>query len=306
MHNKIRSPENFIYLKQCPVCESTSMVNYKKNTFNIYSLDKESIKITDSAYGQTWDLSRCRDCCHVFANPCPSPSYIQSLYGEIEDPLYEEEALGRAKNFQRILSQLEKIGPEKGPLFDVGAAPGILLDSARRKGWIPDGIEPSVWAVKIAREKYGLDLQVGNFEKAETKTNYTAVTMIDFIEHVPQPREAVQKAFAILSPGGTLCVVTPNIRSLAARISGNKWWHFRPAHLSYFTKASLTALLEISGFQIIKIRKYSWTFSTHYLISRLKGLNFLIKNTRIASFWKKIPIKLALGDSFEVYARKKS
>jgi SAM-dependent methyltransferase len=287
------------------VCSSSSFAPYKTGTFDSSSLNKDHIKITDSDYGKTWDLSRCNNCTHVFANPCPSPEFIQSLYGEVEDPVYQEEAQGRSKNFSRILKFLDKIHPERGILFDVGAATGILLHISRDQGWQVEGIEPSAWAVNVARDRYHLEIREGVFEQVILpKDHYTVVTMVDFIEHIPHPFDAISIAHKILSPGGTLCLVTPDINSFAAKIFGQKWWHYRPGHLSYFSKKSLDFLLQRAGFGVVKSRRYSWTFSLHYLVSRKPRLNFLLKNHGFASLLKKIPIKLALQDSFEIYATK--
>jgi SAM-dependent methyltransferase len=287
------------------VCSSSSFSLYRKRTFDSSLLSREQIKITDSDYGKIWNLSRCDNCTHVFANPCPSLDFIQSLYSEIEDPLYQEEEKGRSRNFKRILSALEKMHPEKGNLFDVGAATGILLDIAGKRGWEIDGIEPSTWAVNVAKDRYELELQKGIFENAPLpETRYTAVTMVDFIEHISHPNQAISKAHKILLNDGTLCLVTPNINSLAARIMGGKWWHFRPAHLGFFTKKSLDCLLRRNGLYIVKRKKYSWTFSAYYLLSRRPRWRYLLKNFALASLWKKIPVKLALQDSFEIYAKK--
>jgi 2-polyprenyl-3-methyl-5-hydroxy-6-metoxy-1,4-benzoquinol methylase len=289
------------------VCSGSSLSPHKKGTFDTCGLSKDHIKITDSDYGKIWNLDRCGSCTHIFANPCPSKEFIQSLYGGTEDPLYQEEARGRSKNFKRILKVLDRIHPEKGILFDVGAATGILLDVARKQGWRVEGTEPSAWAVRTAREKYGLNITEGPFEEARLPENrYSVVTMVDFIEHIPHPFEAVSIAEKILLPGGTLCLVTPDIHSLAAKIMGLKWWHCRPGHLGYFSKKSLATLVQRAGLRLIKMRKYSWTFSLHYLLSRRSGLKLLLKNHILASLFKKIPIKLALQDSFEIYARKDS
>lgn len=287
------------------MCSSSLLAPYKTGNFDTSSLSKDHIKITDSDYGKIWDLSRCNSCTHVFANPCPSQEFIQTLYGEIEDPVYQEEAQGRSKNFSRILKFLDKIHPERGILFDVGAATGILLDISRKRGWHVEGIEPSAWAIGVARDKYNLEIREGVFEETTLqKEHYTVVTMVDFIEHIPHPLDAISIAHKILMPGGILCLVTPDINSLAARIIGQKWWHYRPGHLGYFSKKSLDFLLQRTGFRVVKMRKYSWTFSFHYLLSRNPGLNFLLKNHVFASFCKKIPIKLALQDSFEIYVTK--
>jgi SAM-dependent methyltransferase len=294
-----------VRFETCPACLSPALRPYKKGTFSAGRLSQDQIKITDSQYGETWDLSICRDCGHIFANPSPSAEYLFSLYSLTEDPLYEEEAAGRSKNFLRILLFLEKIAPEKGPLFDVGAATGILLSLAEHQGWQPDGIEPSSWAVRVAEEKYRLHLREGFFETASLRENYYhVVTMIDFIEHTPLPYEAIKKAYQILRPSGILTLVTPDIHSPAAKMASRKWWHLRPAHLSFFSRPSLAALLGRAGFSIFHERRYTWTFSAHYLVSRRPSLRVFSENPFLASFLKKIPLKLALGDSFEIYARK--
>jgi 2-polyprenyl-3-methyl-5-hydroxy-6-metoxy-1,4-benzoquinol methylase len=292
-------------IEACPACGGRSFSAFKKANFSVEDISPEEIKITDKSYGKVWALERCADCTHVFANPRPTPEFIQSLYGDIVDPVYQDEAEGRQKNFERILIRLERLRPAQGPLFDVGAATGILMNMARERGWEPEGVEPSSWAIKTARDRYDLHILAGDFETAAIPENrFTAVTMVDFIEHIPDPRSALVKAVEILCGDGILCIVTPDINSLAARMAGSRWWHYRPAHLAYFTHRSLQTLLNQAGLTILKTRRYAWTFSAHYLLTRISLMRFLVKNPRMASFFSRIPIKLALGDSFEIYAGK--
>jgi SAM-dependent methyltransferase len=168
-----------------------------------------------------------------------------------------------------------------------------------------DGVEPGEWAVATARERHGLRIREGTLETVPLEPgSFDVVTMIDLIEHTARPFEALRRAGEILRPGGLLCLVTPNVKSAAARMAGKTWWHYRPAHLGYFTRGSLDALLSRTGFVVVRRRAYAWHFSAHYLASRVPALGFLVGNARLASFLKRIPIKLALGDSFEIYARK--
>ncbi len=288
----------------CPACGGARLRPWKKGLIDIHALQPEDIKITDSRYGLTWDLSVCDDCGHFFADPCPTPGFIGSLYGGLEDPLYEEEAEGRAMNFRRVLARLERLRPEKGRLFDVGAATGILMNLARERGWEVNGVEPSAWAVAFARDRYGLAVREGVFETAAVPpASVDVVTMVDLIEHTARPYDVVRRAAEVLRPGGILCVVTPDIRSAAARLARGTWWHLRPAHLAYFTRGSLDALFRRTGFTVVRRRSYSWTFSAGYIASRKAAFHFLLRG-RLSSFLGRIPIRLALGDSFEIYARK--
>ncbi|MCP2520067.1 class I SAM-dependent methyltransferase [Candidatus Aminicenantes bacterium AC-335-K20] len=293
-------------IKICPLCGNREIKFFRKGNIKLENLSPNDIKITDSQYGKFWDLFACKNCNYIFSSALASANIIHSLYKEIKDPEYDEEAENRSLNFIRILSFIEKLKPEKGKLFDVGAATGILLNLAKKRGWKIDGIEPSKWAVNYALNKYGLRIKEGIFEEAELSENYyDVVTMIDLIEHIPDPVTGVKKAYKILKKNGILCIVTPDVRSFMAKFFGKRWWHFRPAHLSYFSRKSLTYLLKNSGFEIVKERKYVWTFSLYYLLSRFKIFTPLLKSHRISSLWKRIPLKLALGDSIEVYALKK-
>jgi len=294
----------FLKADGCPICRHPEVAPWRKGNFASDGLSPDRIKITDSEYGKIWDLSRCPKCGHIFADPAPAADFLSALYGRVEDPLYDQEAEGRVRNFLPILDRLDVLRPGRGRLFDVGAATGILCDAARRRGWVVDGVDPSAWAVRSAFEKYGLTLREGGFEDtAVPVSSFQAVTMVDLIEHTPRPVEAVSKAFAILAPGGVLCLVTPNIHSRAARMAGRRWWHFRPGHLAYFSGESLRVLLEGAGFRILETRGYAWTFSLHYLVSRFRPFGFFTRS-KASSFLRRIPIKLALGDSFEIYAVK--
>jgi SAM-dependent methyltransferase len=288
----------------CPICGGTDLVPFKKATFDPGSLRPDQVRITDSEYGKVWDLGRCRSCGHIFADPCPSSEAIASLCSQVEDPQYEEEAEGRSKNFIRLLSRMERLAPAKGELLDIGAATGILLDLARRRGWRPDGLEVSQWAVRVARAKYGLRLREGDLLELDLpKERYAAVTMVDIIEHLPRPLPAAARAWEVLKFGGLLCLVTPDIHSLAARAAGRRWWHLRPGHLAYFSWTSLAGLLRRTGFRVVELRRYAWTFSAHYLLSR-RPIFRRLADSGLASFLRGFPIKLPLGDSFEIYAEK--
>ncbi|MBM3296953.1 MAG: hypothetical protein FJY83_05065, partial [Candidatus Aminicenantes bacterium] len=101
----------------CPVCGGRELAPWKRATFDTSRLTSEHIKITDSEYGKVWDLSLCRLCGHIFADPAPSPAALAALYAGVEDPRYEEEAAGRAQNFIRLLDRLERHLPDKGRLL---------------------------------------------------------------------------------------------------------------------------------------------------------------------------------------------
>jgi 2-polyprenyl-3-methyl-5-hydroxy-6-metoxy-1,4-benzoquinol methylase len=300
-------PSRFTLTENCPVCTSRRLRSFKKGTLSARFFDETKLKTTYGRYGEVWALGECLDCGHLFANPVPDREFLLSLYARVEDAAYDEESFGRSHNFLRLLKTLEDLAPAKGALFDAGAASGLFLHLARERGWSVSGVEASAWSVRFAKIKYGLDLIPGALEDLPSSLGpFRAVTMIDLIEHTPVPRAAVAKAYKILAPGGVLCVVTPDIRSFTARLAGKRWWHLRPGHIAYFSAKSLETLLRRAGFTISRRKRYVWTFSLHYVLSRISPFSAMANHPQTASFLKRFRIKLALRDSFEIYAMKES
>lgn len=289
------------FMISCPLCQNTKAVFFKKGTLSYEDISWEKFKITDSDYGLFPDLYRCQNCGLTFTYPLPPAEKILKLYSQVEDPEYEEEQEGRGENFRRILKVLNRLRPTKGKLLDVGCATGIFIEMAREWGWEVVGVEPSQWAVSIARSR-GLKVYQGDFAAVTENEKYDVITMIDFIEHTDRPALMLEKAHRLLKKGGLLLIVTPDISSLAARITGRKWWHLRPGHLCFFTKKTIFYLEKAFSFRLLLLRHYVWTFSIHYLLTRFsfgrRYLNFGI--------FKKIKLKLPLMDSLEVYFEKLS
>jgi hypothetical protein len=47
-----------------------------------------------------------------------------------------------------------------------------------------------------------------------------------------------------------------------------RWWHFRVAHVGYFSPKTLKAAFARAGFEIESVEYYKWRFSMGYLAER--------------------------------------
>jgi 2-polyprenyl-3-methyl-5-hydroxy-6-metoxy-1,4-benzoquinol methylase len=289
-------------LERCPLCRSLEIGLFKKGTVMPERVSADDFKITDSHYGSRWTFFSCRDCGFVFANPVPDREAIAGFYAALADEEYSQEDEGRGRNFQVILQRLRGFVPAGSSLLDVGAASGIFLNLAREAGFRVTGIEPSAALVADAKKRYGLELFRGSAEQFAAREKFMAVTLLDVLEHVTDPDAFLAVLERFLAPGGTLVVVTPDIGSLAARIMGGRWWHFRVAHVNFFNRRSLSRLLERHGFEIVLQKRFAWNFSVYYLLTRLLPL---LKGKSLQTRLKKLHLRLQLFDSWEVYARKK-
>jgi len=287
---------------RCPLCQSGRIAPFKEGTVVPDRISAADFKITDSHYGARWTFHSCRDCGFVFANPVPDGEAIGRFYASLADDEYSQEGEGRGRNFTRILKRLGRFVPPGSSLLDVGAASGIFLDLARQAGFRVSGIEPSASLVADAERMFGLKLFCGTAGQFTSGERFSAITLLDVLEHVTDPGALLSALDRFLAPGGMMVIVTPDIGSLAARVMGGRWWHFRVAHVNLFSRRSLDRLLEMHGFEVILRRRFAWNFSAHYLLTRLLPLR---KGNPLQRPLKKIHLRLQLFDSWEVYARKK-
>ena len=146
------------------------------------------------------------------------------------------------------LALLRPFAPPPCRLLDVGAGRGRFVLAARAAGLRRLGIEPSLRGAQAAAAA-GAPVQRVALEEAPIEPgSWEAVTLWHVLEHVEDPRAALERIAGWLSPGGTLLVGVPNLASLQARLGGERWYHLDvPRHRTHFTAQGLELLLGAPG-----------------------------------------------------------
>ena len=248
------------------MCESEATRVWKRTNV-VRPLRPDDLKITDARYGATLPLRRCRRCGFVFADGAPDD--LLTLYRQLADSGYVATADTRALQMKWLLDHVFQHRPPPATLLDVGAGNGLLVAEASRRGIDAIGVEPSHAMVTHAREA-GLPVVEGTLsDPLLTKRTYDAVTVIDVIEHVTAPVPLLRDAAARLAVDGILILVTPNIASVPARLMGKRWWHFRLAHIGYFSPSSLAYAARCAGLRIDETFTARWFFRIRYLAERI-------------------------------------
>jgi len=141
----------------CDLCRSADAVEiYKSNIEeNVAAIGEYFSSSRRSAtHGR---IVRCRSCGLVRTSPRDTLETLETVYTQLEDPLYDAETANRTITVKRELDFIKRFTPVTGRLLDVGCSTGIFLAAARDRGWVVDGIEASDWAVTRARERFGLE-----------------------------------------------------------------------------------------------------------------------------------------------------
>jgi 2-polyprenyl-3-methyl-5-hydroxy-6-metoxy-1,4-benzoquinol methylase len=142
-----------------------------------------------------------------------------------------------------------------GRLLEIGAAAGHFLRAAADAGYDVVGIEPAAEVAARGAAREGVDLRPGLLETADLPEGaFDVVCAWHVLEHIPEPRGAVERMAALLAPGGALCLEVPNVTSALSERDGEQWFHLDPRHhVNQFTPAALRGLLERSGLQVTMI-----------------------------------------------------
>ena len=247
----------------CEICGS------KKQRF-LYKIKK---------MGQPFKVVRCK-CGLVFVNPQPDKDFFDVFYNEeyhtgdrCYRPMDMKEFKRNKEPFQRnvkmFLSKTKK--KKKGSYLDVGCATGHFVQVFKDKGWDATGIDVSEYSTRFAREERGLNVLTGDVAKANLpKNHYDLITLLNVVEHLPNPREVLKELGRVLKKNGVLVITTPNAGSAVAKIRKDKWWGYDDeGHIHFFSLRTLDQLLDELGMEIFAIDLvYSYGYSLGDVLKR--------------------------------------
>jgi SAM-dependent methyltransferase len=140
-------------------------------------------------------------------------------------------------------------------VLEVGAGDGKLVALMRASGLDARGIDPSPAACAAARAS-GVEVNCVGVDDAEVEPGAEdAVVLWHALEHFDDPAGALERIRGWLRPAGTLVVAVPNLRSVQARIGGDRWFHQDvPRHRTHLTPAGASALLRRTGYEPDRVR----------------------------------------------------
>ncbi len=228
--------------RSCPACAgSAATLSFRKEGFNFVTCDA---------------------CELLYVNPVLSETALATWYATAESQKwFEQQALARSMDtrlraiFEPRLEQIERWHPSRGRLLDIGCSRGFFMALASEKGWETYGVEIDPALARESAERSGGYTWSGRCEDVDIpETIFDVVTLWEVIEHVIEPSQLIAKLQRVLKPGGSLVLTTPNFDGIEFEAVGRLHDNIEaPAHINYFSPATLTPLLERSGFVDIRI-----------------------------------------------------
>lgn len=185
--------------------------------------------------------------CGVATSDLPSEQELDVAYGGWYRP-----AEGRFAGFgDRLLRRLrarpavriDALAPP-GRVLDVGSGEGVLLAALRHRGREAIGLE---------RGPAGEGVLAEDILEVE-ESGWAAIVFWHSLEHLRQPRQAIDYAAGLLKDDGLLVVAVPNSASLQARLFGDRWFALDlPRHLVHLTAPALLEGIRGGGLHIQRV-----------------------------------------------------
>ena len=182
------------------------------------------IPLADPGY-----LFHCGTCGLFFRRPYPDENELRRAYSELKADTWPPTSRHDFAIAARIIGGWDGVRN----VLDVGCFTGDFL------AMLPDGIqrygiEPSSEVHAIAaRNRVTIVAETIEAMSSERAT-FDVITMIDVIEHLPRPFEALQRLARYLTPGGRFVIATGNTAALPWRMMRLNYWYYFPEHVSFF------------------------------------------------------------------------
>ncbi len=234
---------------------------------------------------------RCNDCGSVFVGNQIQDRELAEAYASLDEAAYYAEvADASAKKFSGAARELAGLAGFSADLLDIGGGDGAFLRALRAQGFSSLSMH-EIPGSKIADTPGLLRRCYRDFDYATLPSSaFDVVTLMDVMEHVPDPGATLAAARRVLRPGGVLYLHTPVVTRLdrvmhavqklpALGAAGRTWQRARTSifHLQNYTPRSLSLLMQRHGFEIVRLdcrNELSWPLERYvrvYLAEK-KGL----------------------------------
>ena len=195
--------------------------------------------------GVDLDIYQCTACGLVQTAHAPVPYYREV----IRAAAFSDEM--KAFRRQQFADFVKQYGLHGQRLLEVGCGRGEYLALFAAAGLDAHGLEYGAEAVAAASAQ-GLRVTRGFVEHAQQPlpdAPFDAFAVLNFLEHWPDPRSSLRGIAHNLRDGGIGLVEVPNFDMI---LRHHLFTEFISDHICYFTRDTLTSLLQLSGFEVIR------------------------------------------------------
>ncbi len=221
----------------------------------------------------------CGDCGLQFLDPQPSDDALSAIYGEgYFVGSADGEEMAKTRRLKQATASLQLADIQRyaasrgdacplGQAIEIGCGIGDFLKVATDAEIEIRGVDVSASAVASANAYLGRSLaSVGTLEDLDDAAgSLDLIVLADVIEHVRDPVAFLGRVGDLLRPGGVVFAATPALDSWSARLMGRHWMDYKPEHLFYFDRRTVSQLFDRAGFDDVTITPGRKALSLDYV-----------------------------------------
>ncbi|NQV46743.1 MAG: class I SAM-dependent methyltransferase [Rhodospirillaceae bacterium] len=207
---------------------------------------------------------KCRACSLLYKIPLEENfDATNANVKEYTGNFIEDDDIARAELSEILDILCHTRGDRRGDLLELGCGPGNFLSLAKDRGFNVTGVEATDELAVSARQKTGGTIVVGDIINADLGgATFDVIVLLDLIEHLQDPVEALSRYHDCLNEAGSVLVFTPNHSSFIARITRviraitlgviKKPCDeiFDCLHVTFFNRQTLGKTLERAGYEV--------------------------------------------------------
>ena len=211
----------------CPVCQG------KSEYLGVVDFGKCCNPELSTVTGYPIYYAACKECAFCWAADMyswPPHRYQKEIYNS-DYPKYDPESVNDRPI--RGADDLHKIFKDHIHLFnhlDYGSGPGVMSEILSDYGWNTCAYDPF-------------------FNDEYPKGQFDLITLIEVIEHHPNPHKLMAELVSLLKPGGIILFSTMHSDNLLFWNKQLDWWYLSPrnGHVSLYSSLSLNKLADAHG-----------------------------------------------------------
>lgn len=210
----------------------------------------------------TVSVERCNLCRGVFVARTFPEEWLTDFYGG--DPAggipltrenfywWDRETGSSCRQIMAAIGQ-----PHGGRLLDAGCGKGVLSALAVDLGWDVTALDISSELTAFVERTFRISTITGTL--ADVIGPFDAIVLMDVLEHLYSPTDALDRCYALLRPGGRLAIKVPHgamqwrKERLRYHLGCGTGFVATLGHLNQFDRVSLAAVLRRTGFSTVAI-----------------------------------------------------
>ena len=230
---------------------------------------------------QPLQVVRCQRCGLVYMNPRFTPDeHHERFVGSSFYEAYLSRAERMSAFYPATYELLERTLGRRGALLEVGCATGHFLQVGQQRGWRVTGIEVAPGLAQYAHDTLGLDVRVaGRIQDAGLSPQaFDVVYASHVLEHLHNPRDALEHLRSLLASDGLLVVQVPNEFEDLLYLLFRPWIRRRferdglpTDHLYFFVPRTIRRLITEVGFHVSRVSTWNWRNQRNLLRGRRPG-----------------------------------